>query len=323
MNDYKLTVFITTYNRANYLKLVIDSVLNQTYQNFKIIVLDNCSTDSTSDIVKEYVYTGKVIYHKHEENIGGPANINYAFINCKTEYFCVFHDDDILHSNLLEKEIAYMDMNPKCCAVSCLANIIDENGKITTKTGINENNRSFKEQEFFKEYLFNQRNLVFPSTMYRNSIIQEKKISINYAAGPCCDIVLYMDIERCGGVIVEINEVLFDYRVYSSQDSSSNFETMLLNLIKYLKTNSYYSKLMIDNLQGRKKYFRWYGKKLLIRCASMAKTADEELEYLSKMQELLEIKNNAYKMFLIFLKLERVMPTVFNYIYKKIKDKNK
>lgn len=324
MNNYKLTVFITTFNRANYLELVINSVLNQTYKNFKVIILDNCSTDNTSEIVKKYICTGKVTYHRHEKNIGGIANINYAFVNCNTEYFCVFHDDDILHNHLLEKEIVYMDANPECCAISCLANIIDENGKVTTKTDVYKHNRSFKEQGFFKEYLFNQRHLVFPSTMYRNSFIREKKISINYAVGPCCDVVLYMDIERFGGIIMEMNEVLFDYRVYSGQDSSSNFETMLLKLIQYLRTDSYYSKLMTDNQRGRERYFTWYGKKLIIRCASMVKSADEELKYLSKMQSLLGIKSTyKYKVFLLLLKLEKIMPDVFNYIYIKIKDKNK
>lgn len=324
MNNYKLTVFITTFNRANYLELAINSVLEQTYKNFKIVVLDNCSTDNTSEVVKKYIYTGKVIYYRHEKNIGGVANINYAFMNCETEYFCAFHDDDILHSDLLEKEIAYMDANPECCAISCLANIIDKNGQLTTKSDIRQHNRNFKGQDFFREYLFNQCHLVFPPTMYRNSFIKEKKIRINHAVGPCCDVVLYMDIERFGGTIVEMNEALFDYRVYSNQDSFLHFETMLLELIQYLRTDLYYSKLMIDNPKGRERYFKWYGKKLIIRCASMVKTADEEFEYLSKMQKLLGIENTyTFKTFWLFLKLEKLMPAVFNKIYKQLKGKRK
>ena len=102
MND--LCIYITTYNRVQYLKLAIDSILNQSYDNFTLIILDNCSTDGTYEYVLS-LKDSRVKYIRHSQNIGGGANINYAFKNCTSEYFCVFHDDDILNEKIIEKEI--------------------------------------------------------------------------------------------------------------------------------------------------------------------------------------------------------------------------
>ena len=123
MND--LCIYITTYNRVQYLKRAIDSIIRQSYSDFTLIVLDNCSSDDTEKYVLS-LNDSRIKYIRHTQNIGGGANINYGFKNCEAKYFCVFHDDDILHENLIEKEIEYMEYDRNCMAVSCLANIINE-----------------------------------------------------------------------------------------------------------------------------------------------------------------------------------------------------
>ena len=73
----KIDVIIPTYNRADYLKMAIDSVLDQTYKNFNLYVLDNCSTDHTSKLLKTYS-ANQLTYIKNEENIGFIGNLNKA-----------------------------------------------------------------------------------------------------------------------------------------------------------------------------------------------------------------------------------------------------
>ena len=108
MSEVRITAFIVTYNRVEYLKKAIDSVLNQTCRDFELIILDNCSTDGTEEYVKS-LNDDRITYIRHEKNIGGGGNIAYAFAHCKWDYFAVFHDDDVLHTNLLEEAAAYLD----------------------------------------------------------------------------------------------------------------------------------------------------------------------------------------------------------------------
>ena len=124
----KVVIFVLTYNRVNYLKSALESILNQTYSDFILNVLDNCSNDGTEEYVKS-IEDKRVNYIRHEHNLGGIGNISYAFKNCAGDYFAVFHDDDILHDNLLKEEVAYLENHEDCMAVSCLANNIDENGE--------------------------------------------------------------------------------------------------------------------------------------------------------------------------------------------------
>ena len=80
-----LTVFVVTYNRCDYLKLTIQSILEQTYKDFCLVVLDNASTDNTQEIVNNF-NDKRLIYLRHEKNIGGPENGNTALKIALTKY---------------------------------------------------------------------------------------------------------------------------------------------------------------------------------------------------------------------------------------------
>ena len=81
-----LEVFILTYNRAGYLKESIESVLNSTFRDFTLTVVDNCSTDNTEEVVRSFD-DPRLKYVKHPENIGGINNINSAI---KIIIFAIF-----------------------------------------------------------------------------------------------------------------------------------------------------------------------------------------------------------------------------------------
>lgn len=318
----KLSVYITTYNRVKYLQAAIDSILHQTFADFELFVLDNCSTDGTDQLVSS-IKDPRLHYIRHKHNIGGAANLNYAFEKCSSEYFCVFHDDDILHNTLIEKEITYMEQNTMCSAISCLPNHIDETGKIirqcpNVKNGVIE---TYSGTEFFSGYIGRQRSFTFPATMYRNEFIKVHEITLNDKAGPCMDVVLYMDIEKSGGVLAELQEPLIDYRIHSQQGSTMNLETMLIQLIQYLNQNGYYAALMKQKSKEKQAYYRWYSEKLFIRVASKALDSKTAMEYLKKMKEELHGAAVFYQAARITLVLESVFPDFFEYLYKKIKQK--
>lgn len=324
VTENKICIFLVTYNRKEYLKFALESVLNQSYEDFTITILDNCSTDGTKEYV-ESIIDKRIKYIRHEKNLGGLANIAYAFEHSEGEYFAVFHDDDILHPTLLEEEITYLEDHDECVAVSCLSNNIDEVGNYTKETneGVHQI-RNYSGKQFFEEYMNNQKSFTFPATLYRTNFIKLHKINIKSEPGPCTDVVLYMDIEKEGGMITEIPKVLIDYRIYKNQDSSLHLEEMLVKLINYLSEDEYYSQILKEDVVGQKKYFKWYFRRLLSREVSKCIKYDDAQNYLKIMNEVLGIpikRVQGYKM-LLWTANKLLVPANIAYkIVKKVKSK--
>ncbi len=99
-----VSVIIPTYNRANLVSRAIKSVLNQTYQDFEIIVVDDCSEDNTEEIVKSF-NDSRIRYIKHKKNKGGSAARNTGIKRARGKYIAFLDDDDEWLPSKLEKQI--------------------------------------------------------------------------------------------------------------------------------------------------------------------------------------------------------------------------
>lgn len=100
MINYKITVVIPTYNRSLFLIEAINSVLNQTYQNFHILVSDNASTDDTEEIVRSF-NDNRIIYIKHKTNMGMQRNWEFALKYPKERFAALIKDDNCMLINHL------------------------------------------------------------------------------------------------------------------------------------------------------------------------------------------------------------------------------
>lgn len=123
-----VSVIIPTYNRAHLLPRAIKSVLNQTFQDFEVIVVDDGSMDNTEEVVKKFQKQDKrVRYIKHEGNKGGSAARNSGIKNAKGKYIAFLDSDDEWLPTKLEKQI---ELFRKRCnsvgAVYCLQYIMDD-----------------------------------------------------------------------------------------------------------------------------------------------------------------------------------------------------
>lgn len=91
----KFSIVIPTYNRAHYLKIAIETALQQRYDNFEVIVSDNVSSDSTPDLVRQYLNEPKFRYFRNETNLGAIGNIRKAtFEHATGDWFLILSDDD-------------------------------------------------------------------------------------------------------------------------------------------------------------------------------------------------------------------------------------
>lgn len=90
----KLSIIVPTWNRAEFLQRCVDSILGQSYQNIEIIIINDCSTDNTTEVVKEkYGKNKKVVYIENETNLGPGGNRQKAYLVSTGEYI-IFADDD-------------------------------------------------------------------------------------------------------------------------------------------------------------------------------------------------------------------------------------
>ena len=100
-NDPFFTVGIPTYNRANFVREAIASVLGQTFQDFELIIADNHSDDHTEEIVASFK-DHRIRYFRHKQNNGLIFNFNYVAEEARGRYFVLLQDDDLLCKSFLE-----------------------------------------------------------------------------------------------------------------------------------------------------------------------------------------------------------------------------
>lgn len=128
----KITVVIPTYNKADFISQTIESILQQTYKNFEIVIIDDCSSDNTEHVVQKYL-SDKIRYFKHVINWGPGATFNDGIKKTQTEYVTLIASDDILLPAHLELVINEFKKDKKTETVFSKLQEIDENNNYLNK----------------------------------------------------------------------------------------------------------------------------------------------------------------------------------------------
>jgi glycosyltransferase involved in cell wall biosynthesis len=123
----RVTVGLPVYNGARYLGDSIRSVLDQTFEDFELIICDNCSSDRTPDVVRRFD-DPRIIYVRHPKNIGGAANTNRCVELARGEYVGIWHHDDVMLPANLEQKVRVLDEHPSVGYVHSDLVLIDAEG---------------------------------------------------------------------------------------------------------------------------------------------------------------------------------------------------
>ena len=127
-NEYPLvSIVIPAYNHEKFLSQAIDSVLEQSYSNIEIIVIDDGSTDNTVDVLKSY---GKNIYWQTQENIGQAKTLNKGWSTANGEILSYLSADDALEKYAVNESINVLNKNESVVLTYCDFNLIDEDSNI-------------------------------------------------------------------------------------------------------------------------------------------------------------------------------------------------
>ena len=115
----KVSVVMSTYNRAHMLPYALASIQNQTLADWELIIVDDASTDNTAEVVRELMRQDtRLHYYRHEKNSGLAIGRNTSFQLASGHYIALQDDDDISRPSRLEKQAAFLDRHPSIAMVS-------------------------------------------------------------------------------------------------------------------------------------------------------------------------------------------------------------
>ena len=131
--EIKVSLGLPVYNGERFVRQAIQSVLDQTFTDFELIISDNASTDSTPDICEEFARKDpRIRYLRQEINIGAKANFNRVFEYSRGKYFKWVAADDVCGPRYLELTVAELDRDPSVVLAHTLSETINGAGEIVT-----------------------------------------------------------------------------------------------------------------------------------------------------------------------------------------------
>lgn len=207
-----------TYNRPECVINAIESVRIQSFTDFTLIVSDNSTNGLTEELIKKTYPSPDFNYVKREPSVGGIEHLNLILSEVTSDYFMIFHDDDVMHVNMIESLYNKIQESESYAAVAGNAYAI--NPCKGTKRLLNKNKQDacvLTTHDMCVKYLTNNV-LPFPSYLYRSSVA--KKVNFDRSeGGKYCDSTFIIKLLNWG-TIYFISEPLMDYYEHPGQDSS-------------------------------------------------------------------------------------------------------
>jgi glycosyltransferase involved in cell wall biosynthesis len=223
-----ISVVFPCYNAANYLKEAIDSILQQSYPNFELIIIDDKSTDNTIEIIDSYS-DERIILIKKEQNGGLVDSLNLGVKHSKHDLIAIMHADDIAHHQRFEKQVQAFEADSKLVCCGTYYQIIGENtnkGKVSYWGDVHV-------------AMFEYDPLGHPTVMFKKNVLIENGLSYRQEFYGAEDYDLWANLIRYGRV-KNIPEVCLYYRQHANQISK----------IKIQQITEYTDKIRYNLLQS-------------------------------------------------------------------------
>jgi glycosyltransferase involved in cell wall biosynthesis len=150
----RVSIGLPVYNGNGYLEAALDSLLNQTFSDFELIISDNASTDRTEEICKTYAAKDRRIhYYRNERNLGAAWNFNHVFALSSGEYFKWASHDDLCAQDFLLRCINVLDKDYSVVLCYTQEKDIDDKGRFLRKRPYRLNTNLVKSHERFQNII--------------------------------------------------------------------------------------------------------------------------------------------------------------------------
>ena len=233
INNPLFSILLVHFNKADYIQATINSILKQTYQNFEIIIGDDCSSDNTEEIIKT-INDKRIKYVKMPFNLGINNNLN-TIAEIATGDYCVYlASDDLLRINYLEKIKNAFEQNKYVDAIYCQLAIIDEFGNYIESKDTpyyyaqNRTPEEFLHIAFMKHNILPSPGMAFRRSL-KNKIFPQECSIVNFQ-----DYKIHTDILITGHKNLVLDDILVDYRIFNNNRNISyrNTETIKREILE-------------------------------------------------------------------------------------------
>lgn len=233
----EISVIMSVYNGETYLAEAIESVLHQTFENFELIVINDCSCDSTGDILTEYASKdSRIKVHNNEVNLRLPASLNKAISLCQGKYIARMDADDICLPDRLAKQYKFMEEHPDVALSSCRF--------MTMKNGVYASGGAGGrcDSEALRAMLLVANPILHPGVIAKAEVMKQ----MCYDTSLTCteDLELWTRISMAGLKMQLLPECLMLYRLHDKQITSTTLERQHTEVLKIQE--KYYRMLLSE-----------------------------------------------------------------------------
>lgn len=290
-----ISVIMSVYNGETYLAEAIESVINQTFKNWELIVINDCSTDSTSEILAGFASKDERIkVHTNEVNLKLPSSLNKAISLSIGKYIARMDADDICLPDRLEKQYKFMEENREIDMSSCRFMTVKNGVYMSGGAGGRCDNQALRTM------LLVANPILHPGVIAKAEVM--KKLGYDTTLTCTEDLELWTRMAMENFKMQILPECLLIYRLHDKQITSTTLERQHTEVLKI--QNKYYASLLeamdkemqefyIDGIYFRKnvdldkflQYVRW------IRTAACKKIGKDTINY-ALLEILAEYKRN-------------------------------
>ena len=206
----QVSIIMPVYNTALYLREAMDSMLSQTFTDFELIVLNDCSPDNAEEILDTYD-DPRIVRYKGEKNVGLSNVLNIGIEMARGKYIARMDSDDISLPNRLQVQVDYLEAHPEIDLVSVGIQLFGDKEEIWVR-----------EQDFeeLKICALFYSPVLHASSMWRKDAFENQGLRFRQEMVPSEDYDLWTRALVKGLRLVNLPEVLYQYRIHGTQATS-------------------------------------------------------------------------------------------------------
>jgi glycosyltransferase involved in cell wall biosynthesis len=232
-----LTLFVLCHNRPDFARQTMLSILKQSDRDFELIVSDNSSSDEVECMMR--VEFPQIEYRRRVPMLAANAHFNRCIDEVRGDYFCLFHDDDLMHPDYIRQMRTVLDAHPALVACSCNARL-ETMGRMESRTSFRALGKLETIQsarDLARRYFSRAQSGIapFPGYIYRRSAVGDLRLDVD--GGKYTDVTWLLNLTM-RRPMVWLNEPLMTYRIHGGNDGKVESPRDRLRFLRYVKRHT-------------------------------------------------------------------------------------
>ncbi|MDO4725892.1 MAG: glycosyltransferase [Porphyromonadaceae bacterium] len=218
-NNPLISVAMPCYNNAPYVAEAIESMLNQTFTDFELIILDDCSSDNSAEVIKSFT-DKRIVYHRNEQNTGLANNLNIGLQMARGKLIARMDGDDISLPERLQTQVDFLEAHPDIDLCSCGMEMFGKDNQVWIRE---------PDPEDVKITMLFYSPILHASAMWRREAFDRYGLIYRQEAFPAEDYDLWARAVASGCRLANIPQVLYRYRIHGEQVTKTDDRAKLRN----------------------------------------------------------------------------------------------